>query len=250
MSKDLYNKGMECFSYFSKGWCDVRNNKKLYFDIWRKANFTGLIKCYIKAFELYGRDGIAEGFGKQMDEILPDGRGTYDGSTKDWRSAYTISREFAIYRESQTGFELSSLAKACSESKITASKYLANYLLNFNQLINGQVVHPFKKVLELFQSQNDSITKDQIGDILEFNLNIATPASKRQQVNNFCNRIAGSGLLLTTGANGNHILIGTRYSLQDLLNACRVWEGTVEEFQEMNQDGYIDMISSPNKLIM
>jgi len=228
----------------------MRNNSKLYFDIWRKTNFRDLLKAYVKSFELYTKENIAAGFGEQLDLFVEGGRGTYDGSFKDWHSAYTISRELAVYRETNDlHYQLSSLARDYNESRITSSQYLAHYLLNFNQLVNNQVIHPFKLVLQLFENETDHVTKEQVSNILQFNLGITTQANKRQLVNILWNRISESDLLLTTGTRSSFLTIGRKYSLSELLNACQEFDGDAEQFQAMDHNAYVDMICQRNALI-
>jgi hypothetical protein len=226
----------------------MRNNSKLYFDIWRKANFRELLRAYVKSYELYPKEEIARGFAEQLDIYSQTGRGTYTGNRDGWQTAYTISRELGVYKDTQgLHFELSSLAVCFLDSKITASQYLANYLLNFNQLIQGQVIHPLKKVLDLFVGDIVEIHKDSISSITEFNLDAASEANKRQMVNIFCNRAIEAGIF-AIGSSRDFLTMGS-YRIQDLQNSCNLWEDTANSFEQLDHNGYVDFISIPNRLV-
>lgn len=55
-----------------------------------------------------------------------------------------------FYQEnSHSGYDISPLAKAVLNSQITLEEYLLLYLLNLNQLINNQIVHPQKKFYQI-----------------------------------------------------------------------------------------------------
>ena len=225
----------------------MRNNRNLYFDIWRKANFIGLLRAYTKAFELYSKAEIAAGFAEQLDLYANRGRGTYDGSVADWHTAYTIAREFAVYKDTDGDrYELSSLSRDFLNSKITSSHYLANYLLNFNQLINGVVVHPVQEVYNLFSAGSSILSREQLISIPAFRLTECSEANAKQMISVLTNRML-EAQLLSSGQSGGYEV--GRYSITQIRENCNKWDRTSGEFQQLTHNEYVDMISKPNALI-
>ena len=151
----------------------VGKNEALYFDIWRKKGFRDLIMAYVKVAEQYTtKDEMRENFGIFLDRYVYNGRGTYDGSPRKWRSAYTLGIELGVfYQENKrTGYDLSPLAKAVLNSQITLEEYMLIYCLNLNQNINGRIVHPLKEVLNSLDINDGNITKDNLKSTGNFNL--------------------------------------------------------------------------------
>lgn len=226
----------------------MKDNKSLYFDIWRKKNFKRLIKAYTKVAEIHPtKEAMRENFGTFLDKYV-DSRGSYTGTQKQWFSAYTLGRELGVfYRENnQFGYDLSPLAHATLTSQITLEQYMLIYLLNLNQLINGTVVHPLKQILD-FISINETLTKNNVIQIPVFRLLTKSPANQNQLANVFLYRLVESEILVKV--NNTDYQLGTKYTLEDLYNGINEYTGSATEFAELDHAQYIEMLSQPVNLV-
>lgn len=227
----------------------MKNNPSIYFDIWRKRNFKKLVKAYTKVAETYSNKTLMrENFGEFLDRYV-DSRGTYEGTVKQWNSAYTLGRELGVfYRENEdTGYDLSPLANATLTSQITLDEYLLIYLLNLNQIINGQIVHPLKEILTILSDNDNTITVNNILNIPSFNLSVKKIKNQRQLVNVFLHRLVEAQILEKTSSTTYRMT--TKYTLGDLFNSLYEFSGTLEEFQEYEHEQYVEMLSQPVVLV-
>lgn len=239
------------------GGINIKNKEFLNFDTWRKKGHKDLLLAYLKAFEKYDQFNIKSGLKNTLETYTSVGSGTYDGSLKKWNSAYTISRELAVYKEYINGnHTLSNLALDLTNSKITPSEYMANYILNFNQLINGKVIHPLYEILSfignnMIEFENgERLNINQIIGIHLFNLSNTSAVSTENaenMVKNLCRRIHDS-TLMRYDEDGQDLSFNG-YKVGELKEACILWKGKVEEFKKMEQNEYVDMISNPNPFI-
>jgi len=236
---------------------NIKNKEFLNFDTWRKKGHKELLLAYVKAFEKNDQISIKEGLKDALNMYTSVGAGTYDGSIKKWNSAYTISRELAIYKQDKNGnHTMSVLAQNLINSEITPSEYIANYILNFNQLINGEVIHPLYEILLLIENNNiefeqgQKININQITGIPLFGFSSTVGVSTDNAENmakNFCRRINDSTLMIYDEI--GQILSFNLYKVDELKVACIIWDGTIEEFKKMDQNDYVDMICKPNPFI-
>jgi len=226
----------------------MKNNDSLYFDLWRKRNFKKLVKAYTKVAEIHPtKEAMRENFGEFLDRYV-DSRGSYTGTQKQWHSVYTLGRELGVfYRDNgQSGYELSSLAKATLTSQITLEQYLLIYLLNLNQLINGTVVHPLKELLDLI-AINKTLTKQNLILIPTFNLLAKQVKNQNQLANVFLHRLVESEILVKI--NNTNYQLGTRYTLENLYNSINEYSGSKFEFEQLDHSEYTNMLSQQVNLV-
>ncbi|WP_243388022.1 hypothetical protein [Bacillus kexueae] len=228
----------------------MRNNESLYFDIWRKKSFKELIRAYTQTAYLYKtHEEMVVGFGEMLDLYVEGGKGKYRGREKQWSSAYTLGRELGVFkRKVGEAYELSNLAKDFLNSKLLASEYMLNYLLNFNQLICGQVVHPLYQVLIVMKENGGTITKDNIISIPEFNLSAKTADNQKQIANIFLHRMVDAEIIESTEVRDRYRLTN-RCDINDLIEHCNIYKKSAEDFKEMKHEDFVDMLSNPNPLI-
>lgn len=227
----------------------MKNNPSIYFDIWRKRNFKKLIKAYTKVAEMHpSKTEMRENFGDFLDRYV-DSRGTYAGTVKQWQSAYTLGRELGVfYRENdETGYDLSPLANATLTSQITLDEYLLIYLLNLNQIINGQIVHPLKQILITLAENDNILTVNSLINIPEFNLTVKTLSNQKQMANVFLHRLVEAKVL--DKINSTTYRLNTKYSWNDLNGSLNEFEGTLEEFQDYSHEQYVEILSQPVNLL-
>ncbi|WP_026561600.1 hypothetical protein [Bacillus sp. J37] len=228
----------------------MKNNESLYFDIWRKKDFRALLRVYTQtANQFKTQEEMLIGFGEMLDRYIEGGRQKYVGTKKQWLSAYTLGRELGIFR-SKIGesYELSRLAKSFLESKILGSEYLLLYLLNLNQLIGGKLIHPFFEVLSVVKQNGGQITKNNVINIPEFRLSQKSQANQRQIVNVFFHRMVEAQVLEPTTERDTY-RITSRYLLDQLIENCFKINKSPEEFERMQHEEYVDMLSTPNSLV-
>lgn len=221
----------------------LKNNEALYFDIWRKCNFRNLIKAYIKVAVTYKtKEEMRLHFGYFLDKYLEDGKGSYSGTKKQWYSAYTLGRELGVfYKENeQSGYDLSPLAIATLKSQITPEEYLLIYLLNLNQAINGEVVHPLNEVLKLF-NDTTTVTKQDLLNIPAFNLGTKPKKNQNQLINVLLHRLSEANVL--TALDRNNFSLNTKYSFNDLNGSINRYNGTINEFLNFTHQQYVEMLS-------
>ncbi|EPB8161722.1 TPA: AAA domain-containing protein [Clostridium perfringens] len=100
------------------------------------------------------------------------GSGTYEGKDKQWDSKYTLSRDLGLVEESRNEIVLSKLGKKLAEGKISAKYFISVIMLNYVQIINGKIINPMYSILcEMKKDNVKEITKDQLKNITDFNLN-------------------------------------------------------------------------------
>lgn len=227
----------------------MNNNPSIYFDIWRKRNFKKLVKAYTKVAETYSNKTLMrENFGDFLDRYV-DTRGTYAGTIKQWYSAYTLGRELGVFytENDQSGYDLSTLANATLTSQITLDEYLLIYLLNLNQIINGEIVHPLKEILNVLIRNDNTITVSDLIDIQAFNLAIKKPANQRQMANVFLHRLVEAQILEKISVKTYRL--NSKYTLNDLFDSINEFNGTLEEFQNYKHEQYVEMLSQTVTLV-
>ncbi|MBT2641914.1 hypothetical protein J7I80_06740 [Bacillus sp. ISL-41] len=228
----------------------MRNNESLYFDIWRKRDFRNLLMAYTQtANQFRTQEDMRIGFGKMLDKYVDGGKKKYSGTKKQWMSAYTLGRELGVFRRKKgESYELSRLARDFLESRILASEYLLNYLLNFNQLIDGQIVHPLYEVLLVIKTNGGTVTRNNIINIPNFNLSSKTTENQRQIINIFIHRMIEAKIIEPT-TQKEVFRLTSRYNLENLMQSCCKSDKSPEEFEEMTHEEYVDMLSVPNTII-
>ncbi len=228
----------------------MNNNESLYFDIWRKKDFKALLMAYTQtASQFKTQEEMRVGFAEMLDRYVEGGRQKYTGTQKQWSSAYTLGRELGVFRRKLgERYELSRLATDFLNSKILASEYLLNYLLNFNQLIDGQIVHPLFEVLSVIRTNGGTITKNNVQNISAFNLSAKSPANQRQIVNILFHRMVEAQIIEAT-AQKDVFRLTSKYSLEDLLKHCIKLDKSPQEFEKMTHEEYVDMLSVPNHIM-
>lgn len=227
----------------------MKNNPSIYFDIWRKRNFKKLVKAYTKVAKTYSNKALMrENFGDFLDRYV-DSRGSYTGTVKQWNSAYTLGRELGVFytENEQLGYDLSPLAKATLTSQITLDEYLLIYLLNLNQIINGQIVHPLKEILNILDDNDLLITVNNIINIPAFNLSVKKTDNQRQIANVFLHRLVEAQILEKIDTKTYQLT--SKYTLDDLYDSLYEFNGTLEEFQDYEHEQYVEMLSQPVKLV-
>lgn len=227
----------------------MKNNSNLYFDIWRKRNFKSLVQAYIYTASTYHtKTEMRLGFGYALDKYVAGGRGSYEGTTKQWYSAYILGRELGIfYRENDFGgYFLSNLAEEVLEDKITAEEYLTNYFLNFNQLINGQVVHPLREILMCIADNNGKITVNEIKRIRKFNFHANTEKNQNQLINILLHRLIDAEIL--EESNKEYYL--KKYKFSDLFENLYIYSGTATEFEKMSHEEFVELLSNKSQLLI
>lgn len=227
----------------------MKNNPSIYFDIWRKKNFKKLVKAYTKVAETYSnKTSMRENFGDFLDRYV-DSRGSYVGTVKQWNSAYTLGRELGVFytENDQSGYDLSPLANATLTSQITLDEYLLIYLLNLNQIINGQIVHPLKEILNVLADNDHTITVNKIINIPTLNLSVKQTANQRQLANVFLHRLVEAQIL--EKINATTYRLTSKYSLNDLYGSLYEFNSTKEELQGYEHEQYVEMLSQPVNLV-
>ncbi|MCM2676414.1 hypothetical protein [Alkalicoccobacillus plakortidis] len=228
----------------------MKDNKSLYFDIWRKREFRALLRVYTQtANQFKTQEEMILGFGKMLDRYVEGGHQKYIGTKKQWSSAYTLGRELGVFR-SKIGesYELSRIAKSFLESKILGSEYLLLYLLNLNQLIGGKLVHPFYEVLMVVKQNGGQITKNNVKNIPQFRLSQIKQDNQRQIVNVFFHRMVEAQVIEATSEKDTY-RITSRYSLDQLIKNCYIINKLPEENERMQHEEYVDMLSTLNPLV-
>ncbi|NFL97245.1 hypothetical protein FDB73_12925 [Clostridium botulinum] len=226
----------------------------LNFDTWRKTGHKELLQAYVKTFEKYKESDVKMMLKHCLDIYTSVGSGTYDGSITKWNSAYIIARELAVYKEYNKGeYVISRLAEDLINSKITPSEYMANYILNFKQLVNNSVINPFFEILSLIKEQNirietgENLSIEKIIDIKVFNLLKTSEENGKNMVKNLCRRINDSKLM--NYDEHKQELSYNGYKIVELKEACILWNKTVLEFMSLDHNGYVDMICDKNSFI-
>jgi len=239
----------------------MKNNQNLYFDIWRKGNFTALVKVYTNLFKSnegsLSADILKPRLGDNLKMYFPDER-EKDITDKVWRSAYTLGLELGVFFKVETNpakYALSTLGERLQKSQITASQFIASYLLNLNQLINNQIVHPLEVVLDYMQDMDlDTISRNNIIEIPLFNLQRQgiTQKNQRQIANIFLHRLVESHLFTEVSSNtsvGRVVRLSDRYSLYEIKSNIKKFQGSIDDFKEINAQSYLEMISFKNDLV-
>lgn len=226
----------------------MKNNSSLYFDIWRKKNFKNLIHAYIETAVKYPtKIEMRLGFGYALDKYVEGGRGSYEGTLKQWYSAYTLGRELGVfYSENENGgYDLSPMANDVLLGKITSEDYLVNYFLNFNQLINGVIVHPLKEILMCIADNNGKITIHDVKEIKNFNLEVKLTKNKNQIANILLHRLVEANIL---DKNANEYSL-QKYLFSELFQCINTYEGTSLEFEKMSHQEYVLMLCKESLLV-
>lgn len=228
----------------------MKNNPSLYFDLWRKKDFKELIMAYTQTANLYHtKDEMRIGFAEMLDKYTTEGKISYSGTLKQWSSAYTLGRELGIFRKKVgEAYELSKLAQDFLESKIVGSEYLLNYLLNLNQIINSQIVHPLYEVLMVIERNNGYVSKNEMIDIDAFHLSVKTKTNRSQLVNILIKRMIEAEIIEKTSQKDIYSLT-SKFTLDELLSNCNKSPKTYKEFEKMSHEDYVDMLSVPSPLV-
>lgn len=224
----------------------MKDHRKLYFDIWRKAYFRDLLRAYVQAFKKYSRHNIEAGLGAELDKFAHGGAGGYNSGL--WGKAYSIARELGVYKDLGEKYQLSILAEDFYNSKITSQDYLANYLLNWNQMIAGQIVHPVREVFEIF-NYKEYVTRQEIKSIPVFELGSASMKNAKQMVQVFCNRMMEAGLLREISGKNETQYVPDRFTLEEVLDNCLDFGGSYDEYLAMEYNEHVDILTKPNPLI-
>lgn len=237
------------------------NKNNLYFDIWRKKDFSELIKVYTDLFHWNEEPQTSSVLRSRLKENLEvyfsDGNEDEEKkeiTIKEWNSAYTLGLELGVFlkeRDSRPAkYKLSSLGERLQKSQITSSHYLTIYLLNLNKLIANKIIHPLDVVLEFIDERTEKeITRDDIIEIPAFNLQNSgiTLKNQRQHANVLLHRLVDSQLFEEVAARtdkGRKIKLSSNYSIAQIKHSINKFNGTTEDFLEMDAEGYVEMIST------
>jgi hypothetical protein len=239
----------------------MKNNLNLYFDTWRKANFLLLVKIYTNLFKSkessLSADILKPRLGENLKVYFPNEK---EKNITDalWRSAYTLGLELGIFFRVETKparYNLSDLGNRLQKSQITAPEFLASYLLNLNQLINDQVVHPLETILDYMHAESiEQINRNNVIEIPSFNLQREgnTEDNQRTMANVLIHRLIDSNIFTEVSfsrESGKTIKLSDKYSLDEIRQNINKFQGSTDEFKEMNAQRYVEMISSANNLI-
>lgn len=242
----------------------MEGKNNLYFDIWRKGNFTELVSVYTDLFHFNEEPQSSNVLRMRLKHTLA----TYfsgenfeerrEISKKEWQSAYTLGLELGVFFKVDNSrpakYKLSPLGERLKSSQITSAQFLTTYLLNFNQLIANEVVHPLEAVLNFMASNDtDELYRDDIIDIPTFNLRRdgITQQSQRQQANIFLHRLVDSRMfeeVTSRTDKGRKIKLSNRYSETQIRNNINKFDLTPEKILAMDAEGYVHMISTRNNL--
>ncbi|MEQ6357331.1 hypothetical protein ABNX05_22205 [Lysinibacillus sp. M3] len=230
----------------------MKNEDSLYFDLYRKTNFDKLIKVFTSAAGSFPvKADMQINLGKYL-ELYLGTAGTYDGSQKKWGSTYTPGIELGVMSKSEqsTIYEISPLAKALLKSEITSDEYLTIYFLNFVQLINSKFISPLEEVL-LVLSARPIIDKEDIKAISNFRLSQRSTKNQDQIANSLLTRLVNAKILkIVNEIRGSKTYsIGDKYSIDDLLKNLNKFNGSVSNYEKLEQSDFLTLISQPNKLI-
>tara|TARA_B110000003_G_scaffold178410_2_gene177826 strand:+ start:3154 stop:5166 length:2013 start_codon:yes stop_codon:yes gene_type:complete len=116
---------------------------RIYFDSWRRIN-EPLFLAYISCYNKLSKDRLlepAEELAQSLEEfgIL----GKY--KKKAYGSAYIPARELGIFYNDPDGhFVLGENAKKFIAKKLSYEEYMKTYILNYQALINNEIISPFK----------------------------------------------------------------------------------------------------------
>lgn len=226
----------------------MKNNPSLYFDMWRKKNFKSLIAAYSDtAHNYFTKKEMMLAFGYSLDKFVEGGRGSYSPTSKQWSTAYVLGRELGVFymKNESGGYNLSPLAQRLLDKEISCEQYLLNYALNFNQLINGRVVHPLKEILLVLADNNGKMTVEDIKNIEKFNLKIKTERNQNQYVNIFLNRLIEAEILKKEKT----LYLLDKYKFSELFDSMYVFEGIPSEFEKLSHENYVELLCLPTKLI-
>lgn len=221
----------------------MKNQSSLYFDMWRKTNYKGLLQAYIYTATTYPtKTEMILGFGYALDKFVDGGRGAYEGTKKQWNSVYILGRELGIFYEENGdgGYEISPLAREVLHSHITLEKYLFIYFMNLSQLINGKIVHVLKEILLCFGDNNGTITKENVLDIPEFNLKAKSESNRNQIVNILLQRLVEAEIIERKEIQYSL----NKYKFSELFNNINIYKGSVKEFEEMDHKEFVDLLTT------
>ena len=96
------------------------------------------------------------------------GAGTYEGTSDQFASQYTIGHEMAIWKDSD--LHLTDFAKKVATNEITIREYLDVIFLNYIQPISGKIVHPLYEILSYMKTNNVKfVEKSNLPSVLKCN---------------------------------------------------------------------------------
>ena len=157
---------------------------RIYFDSWRRIN-EPLFLAYISCYNKLSKDRLlepAEELAQSLEEfgIL----GKY--KKKAYGSAYIPARELGIFYNDPDGhFVLGENAKKFIAKKLSYEEYMKTYILNYQALINNEIISPFKiirdhslinmqkkTVEEIFQNCKEYFSDGKDDELAEKSTNI------------------------------------------------------------------------------
>lgn len=191
-------------------------------DKWRTLN-EGLFKGYVLTYDRLSKDNSLnpnETLIDAFEEIGIKGSLTVDG----YGSAYTIAREIGIYYEDNNKYYLSNMAKAYVEGKLTYPDFLKYYCLNIEFLINDEVIHPFKEILQVLK--NNNFDKDAISQRTPKLIPLDNNQSAIDCLRLFLNRCVEAELLSKVGSN-----YGLNFNYDLLKGSINISNYSVSDFE-------------------
>lgn len=156
----------------------ISDNKTLYFDRVTRTKQAQTINALANAtyYANGNKDKIIQNLGLYLDKLRDGGKGAYgkDPSKikKQFTSKYTPGLEFGVWKYiDRENMVLTDLASRMAQDKITPEYYLSSVLLNYYQIIDYKVVNPlYSTLLYMDRTAKNSLYKEEINDIKEFNL--------------------------------------------------------------------------------
>jgi MoxR-like ATPase len=211
-------------------------------DKWRTLN-EDLFKGYVFTYNKLSRDNELNP-NETLVEVFND-LGILGSLTKDgYGSAYTIAREIGVYYEDSGNYILSNMAKSYIEGKLTYSDFLKYYCLNIEFLINDEVIHPFKEVLEVLKGKD--FDKQEISQRVPKLIPINSNSSAIDCLRLFLNRCVEAELLKKEENN-----YSLNYNYNILKGSLNISDCTAVEFENNFIKGSSDISQKNivNKLI-
>ena len=116
---------------------------RIYFDSWRRIN-EPLFLAYISCYNKLSKDRLLEP-AEELAQSLEEFGILNKYKKKAYGSAYIPARELGIFYNDPDGhFVLGENAKKFIAKKLSYEEYMKTYILNYQALINNEIISPFK----------------------------------------------------------------------------------------------------------
>lgn len=223
-----------------------KEHTKLYFDVLcrtKKAQVIfSLIQATYHAWNLYSTEAEAKAELrvrlKECYKLFRGDAGSYEGTTSQWQSQYTIGLEMCIWKDSS--YRLTELAKKVATLEISTQKYFDIIFLNYFQPISGKNIHPLYSLLSyLYKNKLLEIDKASIPSILGVD-------ADSEEVNSLCNYMLGTSFFDYTG---RKLIYVSKEDIADVIKRCNLKYISPEGYEQAKKDlekeeNYVSYISS------